>query len=62
MIEFIKENSNWLSTVIVPIVVALIGAIAVYAKKSGGSSKRTQKIGDVSGSNNAFVNGDVNRK
>lgn len=55
MIEYIKNNYLWLGVIVVPIVVALIGTFAVYAKKSG----RNQKIRDIHGDNNTIINGDV---
>ena len=51
MIDFLKNNYLWLGAVVVPIVVALIGTL----KKSG----RNQKIRDVHGDGNTFINGDV---
>ena len=51
MIDYIKENYLWLSAIVVPIVVALIGAF----KKTS----RNQKIRDVKGDGNMFINGDV---
>lgn len=54
MIEYIKENSQWLGAVVVPIVVALIGVIAVLVRKAG----RKQKVGDIHGDGNQVINGD----
>lgn len=51
MIDYIKANYLWLGTIVVPIVVALIGAF----KKAG----RNQKIRDVKGNGNISINGDV---
>lgn len=59
MIDWIKENYIWIGALVIPIVVALIRA---HAKKSDNSVGRNQKIGGVNGSNNVFVNGDINKK
>lgn len=55
MIEYIKDNYVWLSAVVIPVVVAIIGGIAVVINKSG----RKQNVGDVKGNNNSIINGDV---
>lgn len=51
MIDYVKDNYLWLGAVVVPIIVALIASL----KKSG----RNQKIKDVKGDGNTFINGDV---
>jgi len=55
MIEYLKENYLWIGAIVIPIVVAIIGAIAVIAKKNG----RKQKVGDIHGNKNTIINGDV---
>ena len=55
MIEYIKDNYVWLSAVVIPVIVAIIGGIAVVINKSG----RKQNVGDVKGNNNSIINGDV---
>jgi ABC-type Na+ efflux pump permease subunit len=55
MIDYIKENYLWLSAVVVPIIVAIIGGIVALVKKSG----RSQKTGDINGNNNIINNGDI---
>lgn len=51
MIDYIKNNYLWLGAIVVPIVVALIGIL----KKTG----RNQKIRNVKGDKNTFINGNV---
>ncbi len=55
MIDYIKDNYLWLSEIVVPIVVALIGVVAALVKKSG----RNQTIRNVKGDSNTIINGDV---
>ena len=55
MMDFLKENWQWIGAIVVPIVVALIGLVAALVKKSG----RRQKISDISGDGNTVINGDV---
>lgn len=54
MIEYIKDNYLWIGAVVVPIVVCII---TVLFKKP----ERKQKIGDVNGSRNTIINGDVKK-
>ena len=56
IIEFLKENYSWIGAILIPIIVAIIGAWAVIANKNG----RTQKIRDIRGDGNNVINGDVN--
>lgn len=58
MIEYFKENYLWIGAIVVPIIVAIIGAVAVLVKKAG----RKQKVGDIRGNGNTIINGDVNEK
>lgn len=58
MIEYLKENYTWLGAIVVPVLVAIIGVIAAFAKKSG----RKQRTGDIKGNGNKVINGDVNVK
>lgn len=55
MIEYLKENYLWIGAIVVPVVVALIGLVAAFVKKPG----RKQKVGDISGSGNTVINGDM---
>lgn len=55
MIDYLKENYLWMGAIVVPIVVALIGLVAALVKKPG----RKQKIGNISGSGNTVINGDM---
>lgn len=57
MIEYLKVNWQWIGAIVVPIVVAIIGAVAVLVKKNG----RKQKVGDIQGNRNAVINGDVKK-
>lgn len=57
MIDYLKENFQWLGAIVIPIVVAIIGLIAVLLKKSS----HKQKIGDIHGNGNKIVNGDVKK-
>ena len=53
MMDFIKENWQWIIGVVaVPIICAIIG---VVFKKTG----RKQKVGDIHGDGNSIINGDV---
>ena len=53
MIDFILEYWQWIiGVVLVPIVVAVIGAVL---RRSG----RNQKVGDIRGNGNTVINGDV---
>ena len=56
MIDYLKENYLWIGAIVVPVVVALIGLVAALVKKPG----RKQKIGNISGSGNTVINGDMN--
>lgn len=56
MIDYLKENYLWIGAIVVPIVVALIGLVAALVKKPG----LKQKIGNISGSGNTVINGDIN--
>ena len=58
MIEYLKENYLWIGAIVVPIMVAIIGAVARLVKKAG----RKQKVGDGRGNGNIIINGDVNEK
>ena len=58
MIEYIKDNYQWIGAIVVPIIVAIIGAVAVMAKKAG----RKHKVGDIRGNGNIIINGDLNEK
>jgi len=58
MIEFLRENYPWLGVTVIPILAAVIGAVAVIIKKSG----RKQKVGNITGDGNTIINGDVNIK
>ena len=55
MIDYFKENWQWIGAIVIPIVVAIIGLVAVFVKKSG----RKQKVGDIYGDGNNVINGDV---
>ena len=55
MIEYIKNNFYWIGPVIVPILITIIGGVFHLCKKSG----RNQKIGNINGSGNTIINGDV---
>ncbi len=55
MLEYIKENYQWIGAIVIPIVVAIISAVAVLIKKTG----RKQKVGDIRGNGNTVINGDV---
>lgn len=57
MIDYLKENYLWLGATVIPIIVALIGVLAVICKKSG----RKQKVGDIIGDGNSVINGDVKK-
>lgn len=57
MIEFLKENYLWLGVTIIPILAAVIGAVAVIIKKSG----RKQKVGNITGDGNIVINGDIKK-
>ncbi len=55
MIDFILKYWQWIiGVVLVPIVVAVIGAVV---KKSG----RKQNVGDIHGNGNSLINGDVKK-
>lgn len=58
MIEYLKENYQWIGAIVVPIMVAIIGAVTVLVKKAG----RKQKVGDIRGNGNTIINGDVKEK
>ena len=58
MIEYFKDNYQWIGAIVVPIMVAIIGAVAVLVKKAG----RKQKVGDIRGNGNTIINGDVKEK
>ena len=55
MIDYLKENDLWMGAIAVPVVVALIGLVAAFVKKTG----RKQIVRDISGSGNTVINGDV---
>lgn len=55
MIVFLKENYLWLGATVIPIIVAIIGALAVINKKSG----RKQKVKGITGDGNTVINGDI---
>lgn len=57
MIEFLKENYLWLGVTIIPILAAVIGAVAVIIKKSG----RKQRVGNITGDGNIVINGDIKK-
>ena len=55
MKEFWEENWQWIiGGVVVPIVVAIIGAVA---KKT----ERKQTVGDINGDGNHVINGDMKK-
>ncbi len=55
MKEFWTENWQWIiGVVVVPIVAAIIGAVA---KKTG----RKQTVGDINGDGNHVINGDMKK-
>lgn len=62
MIEFIKDNAQWLT----PILVAVCGGIVsgiFYLMKKGGSQQHIENVGNensinqVNGNNNTIING-----
>lgn len=55
IVEFLKENYVWIGTILIPIIVAIIGAWATLSSKKG----RTQKIRDIRGNRNNVINGDL---
>ena len=55
MIDYLKENWQWIGAIVVPVVVAIIGLMAALVKKSG----RKQKVGDIHGNGNSIINGNV---
>lgn len=57
MIDFLKENYIWLGATVIPILAAVIGAVAVIIKKSG----RKQKVGSITGDGNIVINGDIKK-
>lgn len=57
MIEFLKENYLWLGVTVIPILAAVIGAVAVIIKKSG----RKQRVGNITGDGNNVINGDIKK-
>lgn len=57
MIDYLKNNYQWIGAVVVPILVALIGFISILLKKSD----RSQKVGDIKGNGNTIINGDVKK-
>ena len=57
MIDYLKDNYVWIAAIVVPIVVAIIGAVAVLAKKTD----RKQKIKNINGDGNTVINGDVKK-
>lgn len=57
MIDYLKNNYQWIGAAIVPILVALIGFISILLKKSD----RSQKVGDINGNGNTLINGDVQK-
>ena len=57
MIDYLKNNYQWIGAVVVPILVALIGFISILLKKSD----RSQKVGDVNGNGNSIINGDIKK-
>ena len=57
MIDYLKNNYQWIGAVVVPILVALIGFISILLKKSD----RSQKVGDIKGHGNTIINGDVKK-
>lgn len=55
MIDYLKENWEWIGAIVVPIVIAIIGLVSAHVMNSG----RKQKVGDISGDGNSVINGDV---
>ena len=55
IIVFLKENCSWIGTILIPIIVAIIGALSTLSSKKG----RTQKISDIRGNGNNVINGDI---
>lgn len=55
MIDYLKENYLWLGAIVIPIIVAIISAVAVIIKKTG----RKQKVGNITGDGNMVINGDI---
>lgn len=55
MIDYLKENYLWLGAIVIPIIVAIISAVAVIIKKTG----RKQKVGNITGDGNTVINGDI---
>lgn len=58
MIDYLKNNYQWIGAVVVPFLVALIGFIPILLKKSD----RSQKVGDINGNGNTIINGDVKKQ
>lgn len=58
MIEYFKENYLWIGAIVVPIMVAIISAVAGLVKKAG----RKQKVGNIQGNGNTIINGNVKEK
>lgn len=57
MIEYFKNNYQWIGALVVPILLAVIGGIFQLCKKSD----RSQKVRDVNGNGNTIINGDVDK-
>lgn len=57
MIDYLKNNYQWIGAVVVPILVALIGFFSFLLK----NSDKSQKVGDISGNGNTIINGDVKK-
>lgn len=56
MVDYIKNNYEWIGAV-GSILVAIIRGIIHLFKKSG----RNQRIGDINGNGNTIINGDINK-
>lgn len=57
MIDYLKNNYQWIGAVVVPILVALIGFFSFLLK----NSDKSQKVGDINGNGNTIINGDVKK-
>ena len=60
IVEFLKENKEWLVPIIIAALTAIVAGIFQLFRKSGKTHK--QKLGNINNSHVINTNGDVNHK